>query len=527
MIPSFFGIIKFFNNNNPPTPTPNYAFINAKYFVTSNSNLGSNWADQGGGVYLANMNGSVHISRDNNGDLYVLDGTIRKSTDQGINFTDTGYTYPSNMYTMIRANNGDLVGGGFDDKIYKSTDGGATWDSGNAITSGGSQGIVDILKLTNGDLLALEYEQGIFKSVDNGNTWNQILVGNLSAWGMCEAPDGTLFATSTTTIIKSTDGGLTWNLSWQAPTTPRSIVAYPDGTILFSTNYSDGGNIYYSIDGGNTFNTLATVPCNNGRGGITYVTINMLNLSAVGQNGKFYKSLDSGITWDNGILLSAPLSGIVKLNNNNLIALASGGIHRSADDGTAWDFISISANFLNDIIQLSNGTILATGAIPVFEQPNDGGVFKSTDNGLTWDDGTVIDSGKNMTGIVQLNDGSILVADGDYSILYKSLDNGSTWSIYGTTPVQKLIQLSNGWLLGTHAGTGKVHKSINGGLNWDAGILVENAGLSGITQLSNGDIWTVSLITNKVYKSMDNGATWDTGTVMLAGSGLHKIIEIN
>lgn len=184
MIPSFFGILKF-SNDTPPTPTPNFAFINAKYYLSSNTNLGNEWTTDNGGITYrrGDMDGSTHIFRDSNGDLYVLDGTIKKSIDQGATFINTGYTYPTNIYTMVRANNGDLIGGGSDDKIYKSSDNGATWDSGNAITSGGSQGIVDVTKLANGDLLALEYEQGICKSTDNGNTWNQIFIGNLSAWG--------------------------------------------------------------------------------------------------------------------------------------------------------------------------------------------------------------------------------------------------------------------------------------------------------------------------------------------------------
>ena len=70
--------------------------------------------------------------------------------------------------------------------------------------------------------------------------------------------------------------------------------------------------------------------------------------------------------------------------------------------------------------QLTNGWILVAGN-------NTNKVYKSTDNGATWDAGTLVASTSGLRGINQLANGRVLTTGSTTSKIYSSIDNGASW----------------------------------------------------------------------------------------------------
>jgi photosystem II stability/assembly factor-like uncharacterized protein len=228
------------------------------------------------------------------------------------------------------------TGGG----VWRTTDGGNSWDNISDGFFGGSIGAVAVSEWDNNVIYAgggektvrgnVSYGYGMWKSLDAGKTW--------SAIGLKESrhipririhpknPDvvyaavlGDLFKSSQERgVYKSEDGGKTWKRVLFAnadagavdlildPNNPR--ILYASTWRIRRTPYSlesggDGSSLWKSTDAGETWTNISTnegLP--TGTWGIVGVTVSPINsdrLFAIieNQNGGVYRSDDAGKTW--------------------------------------------------------------------------------------------------------------------------------------------------------------------------------------------------------------------------------------
>ena len=282
-------------------------------------------------------------------------------------------------------------------------------------------------QLVNGDILIVDQNMNlIYRSTDNGITWDagMTLPGQAIVF-LLQLANGNLLAfdISTNTVYKSLDNGITWD----------------SGTIITSKNGVSINDVYQLVNGD--------------------ILVVDGNLNTI------YKSTDNGTTWDNGILIDngATLWGILQLTNGNIIisGYSNGKIYKSTDNGITWDngtLIAVGV-YIVDMIQITNGDILVIDY-------NSGNVYKSTDNCITWDSGTLVTThGENpsqfrgqLWNILQLTNGDILATcDNNYGYVYKSSNNGVTWSetqisqiISGVgVGIYDLIQITNDSIIAT------------------------------------------------------------------------------
>jgi photosystem II stability/assembly factor-like uncharacterized protein len=180
-------------------------------------------------------------------------------------------------------------------------------------------------------------------------------------------------------------------------------------------------------------------------------------------------------------------------------------IYKSTDNGDTWDAGYSMGAGVQGITQLANGWLLAVS----FSNP--GKVFKSTDYGDTWDAGVPVAT--YLSSIRQLANGNIVCISGVTNKIFTSTDNGATWdagvAVGSGAGLQQVLQLANGDVVVTAYSSQKIYKSADNGATWDAGVTVPQPP-SGVCQLPNGDLLCAG--TDKVFKSTDNGATWDAGT---------------
>jgi WD40 repeat protein len=144
-----------------------------------------------------------------------------------------------------------------------------------------------------------------------------------------------------------------------------------------------------------------------------------------------------------------------------------------------------------------------------------GGIYKSTNNGQTWEY-----SGLNGKGVYALEicpNGDIIA--GVFSGIFKSIDSGNSWYevYYGIENITCLLSLSNGYILA--GGTGNSHgvfRSTDYGESWDTVYIFPGFGEENIETISlspEGYIYagTYNMFgTSGIYRSTDLGETWES-----------------
>ncbi len=301
---------------------------------------------------------------------------------------------------FVSAINGDLGGGG----VYKTTDGGESWEPTNPGSYIASASFVNVVHfwdantgISQGDPIGAgvgEFE--IYRTTDGGTTWTTIPGGSIDNpengeygynGGNVAAGNTFWFVTNRGNIYRTTDQGLTYQ-KFDTPLTDFSATA-------------TGGDLYFTND------TQGILVARTG----AYPTA-----TAPGPEPTFtlYRTFDGGATWD---------------------------------AGTAW-----TGNL--DRAQLSyipnTSTIVATSA---FTTNGNFGSEYSNDNGATW---TIIDFGETQRGDVAFVDGStgwsggFTGADPTIGGIYKfdgtlALNNVQVSNAFSATPnpTNGAMQLSN------------------------------------------------------------------------------------
>ena len=197
------------------------------------------------------------------------------------------------------------------------------------------------------------------------------------------------------------------------------------------------------------------------------------------------KTTDGGATWTKSLdWLYNDQRGIQAIrmnprNPNTLIAATTEGIYRTFDAGTSWEQIFI-VPMGEDIIINSNDTSLVLISCGNFS--SGGGLFRSTDEGTTWQavPGAVSSySGKALLDVYRANPNTVYASTADSTsgetYLWRSTDFGLTWTVLNSDPVAGV----QGWYSHfvavhptdssqiVHAGV-SIFKSTNGGSNFSS-----------------------------------------------------------
>ena len=239
------------------------------------------------------------------------------------------------------------------------------------------------------------------------------------------------------------------------------VNGFASGEIVYTMAYDGSGNIYAGTWGGKIYKSTD--------GGQNWTVINS------GMNVSFIWSLQiSG-----GYIFAATEQGVFKFDGStwtltslngkdvHALAISSGviyagtwgeGVFTSTDNGATW-------NELNDgfegLLAIQSLTVSASGE--VFAASFGGGVFKL--NGTTW---VNVNVGYNFVWALGANSNAIFA--GTYGDgLYRSLDNGSSWS--------KVENLTAPFIYSIAVdGTGKVYVA-----SWTSGVFVST---------DNGNTWS-------------------------------------
>lgn len=257
--------------------------------------------DLGSGTYtaIATFTGQTFFRRLLNIDNGLVfgatdgDGLIHRSRNYGKTWEQVYSSGETTIYSLAYLGNDVLLAGANSGKVFKSTDLGTTW-----AYTGYSSGVYmyKLAYLGNGVVIGLDNGGKICRSMNYGANWSTATVttGIGSLRDSTVLPDGTILVCGgnpSPKIVKSVNNGLTWSstsFTAVSGTYLNALVTLPTGVVIA------GGyrNIYRSVDGGNSWITVATtteeITVGEYLGGHSSFFLGSTGL---------YKSSDMGLTW--------------------------------------------------------------------------------------------------------------------------------------------------------------------------------------------------------------------------------------
>jgi len=300
-------------------------FILIATFIVSNLSA-QNWTSMNSGS-TNNLKG-VHFPSSTTGYAVGVDGTILKTTDQGLTWSSTTNAYAGYWFWDVHftSENVGYVVGETDPQnnpsgngiILKTTDGGSTWTS---MFSGNPDPMRDIFVLDDNTIFASGGAElttsYIWKSTDAGVTWNttgpsfyDAMIGgiyflntNRGFFGMYESTHGNINP-GAMTWMNTSNGGTTFNSDfinnsagyWNFSTD------FPSETIGYSSKstYSGSDVVYIkkTIDGGINWTELEIQNYLGSIYNIDFINENIgYSVGGTSSNSSVFKTTDGGATW--------------------------------------------------------------------------------------------------------------------------------------------------------------------------------------------------------------------------------------
>ncbi len=394
---------------------------------------------------------------------------------------------------------------------------------------------------------------GIYKSTDGGTTWN-----NLSGFGCYNAwcfeinpicPDtiyaGSMMNESDSVAIRiSVDGGITWQTTLKWPSISQIIVHPTNPNIVFAAagywpgyqGNTHGEGIWKSTDGGFTWNKIITGLIDNMS--VQSIAFNPSNSNAmyagvwgVFGNGKgMYASLDGGNTWFAAGLANKDVWKVAVCSNsaNTIYAATQDSVYRSINYGSSWTAMNINSTvslglYFGISVSKSNNNVVYVGSL-------DKGIFKTTDGGAIWS--AALNTGLPATRVWEVathptNANEVFLGQQGVGI-WKSTNGAGQWQNSNTgfkcTYVTDLHYNASGLYGALYNEGGNNYASIKklNGTNWNS-VGLNDLWIGKLTSVPNAtNILFASKVDygfflpvphNKLLKSTNGGSTWaNTGT---------------
>ena len=268
---------------------------------------------------------------------------------------------------------------------YKSTDGGGAWSRTDLGLPGGVSSVrVDPRNPSN--IYAVSSNR-VYKSSDKGATWQPTPAAPAgSLW--INPVDSTLYATVVVNnavpmgnIWRSHDGGATFAMVDTGLSGTPNMVFDPTNASVIYGHWAQASNcqtagIYKSTDGGDTWKATVLTGCGTGPGALAIDPAHPSTLYASTHQGGLVRSDDGGDTWNT----IGPLVDEVLVDASSTLYTVSGSVVEVTPPGGA-TVTKAAPEIINMlVIDPTNSSIWYA----IASRNPGAGIYKTTDSGDTW-----------------------------------------------------------------------------------------------------------------------------------------------
>jgi photosystem II stability/assembly factor-like uncharacterized protein len=413
---------------------------------------------------------TVYYRYESNSSQTTYKLVLRSSADGGNSWTrmePTGFETESLRYSyaprFLRASSSDkILIASLGYQIYRSNDGGASWQKTGAPQVSYSGAYDNTLDAGNGVLLVPSYAS-LYRSEDLGQTWATVSVPGVQSNSL----SGLKRIDASTLLVRATDGsaylsgdqGKTWKPLLGA--NASSLASYAGMAFLSSKRgllLSQQGELSETTDGGLSW-TTRLAGLSTGTGDLQFYgdKLGWMLLA----DGRWSKSSDGGATWGPAMRVGSYGFRRIGLVDDKrgwaAYYYSASSFALTADSGQTWTDVTtpsaIHALFLGvDQVLLGYGY---SGVIAV-----------SSDGGKTWNQRFSGTQESLMAMAAQ--DANTLWVVGGQGVVRRSDDKGQTWKevSLGTTAGLRAIAFASGkvgWIVGER---GTIYATQDGGKTW-------------------------------------------------------------
>jgi len=448
------------------------------------------------------------------GEIFVGGSSVAKSVDHAVTWSDANTGLPPASVTILSmvydSVNSVLLAGTYHEGIYKTKDGGASWDpKTTGMTNWSSVRVLSMFRHTNGDIYAAATDYGdngyIYKSTDIGETWTVISdpLTDKSFTDVIVTEDERIFVTTWNgSVYRSDNGGVAWSdVSAEIDDIFIGCIGLlPSDVLLVGTNY---GGLYRSADYGTTWQQISDGIYGakvwdivfDGPSARSYVSM---------ANAGIFRSDEVGLTWSDeneGLANTDVRSLLVNDENTLFVGVYGVGVFRSYDQGQTWK---------GAFVGMENATVLSMVYKPgyLFASTLTKGAFVSTNEGDQW---TSVGLGNWVIDALEIGSNGEIFAGNAQGKIFKSTNNGTDWDEIFETGVRInniVLNKNSNFLFAGMLSNGGVLRSTNGGDTWTP---VNN-------NLGSTTIWAMAASTTDqtiyvstddgIYKTTNNGDNW-------------------
>ena len=369
----------------------------------------------------------------------------------------------------------EWIGLGFNGGFIKTTNGGLNWTSRSDVTSYTGYNPPRIrdgwfFDSNNGFAAGDQGLNGVISRTTNGGSnWSNVILPSTTITSIYFLNNSTGYAVGSylSSGYKTTNGGANWTAMAMGGTDQFQDIFALDANNIYAVG---GKNFYKSTDGGTVWTNIATTINYASHFSVYFKDANTGFIG--GDAGSFYFTSDGGSTWaSRPAPATDQLMKDIQFNDPELFMVGDkNNLYRTTDYGLNWDILNFSSSAPPDNITSSMYSIDKTGNTIVITGFT-GLIYKSTDDGNSWSTITTAKHNYFLSGIYANSSTRKIWVIGDAgpsSVLYSS-DFGSTWSTsFGGAPNTNFRDIdflndNTGYICGEG---GSIIKTTNSGQNW-------------------------------------------------------------
>lgn len=399
---------------------------------------------------------------------------------------------------------GDNLGGyphtGF---VMVTEDGGDSWTE---TTPESCSWLTDVEYYNDSSIWICGYDAGLYKSTDGGKTWDKTSTYNsFNEVHFFNADDGMLL--ESWSARRSYDAGLSWDTQIMIDDFTGGYRAFMSWEDAKGVAVGGDGVMSMTLDGCHTWHPIHHgLRLHMGQIGF-FNTFDGLALGGTAWEPELLRTTDGGYSWSYDSLVgNGPFTDMFMkgqlcclLNQDSLLVV------KTADGGNSWQAHPLppTNEYYRELFFVNENT----GYI----SDKDGKLIKTTDGGLSW--ATLPLPGYNeLCGMYFFDEANGWLIEYDDKLILHTADGGISWS---ANPLGNGLIYQPGCLWFTDANTGILHTeegwmftSQDGGETWEEWGFLSAGSYARMHFFDESEGW---LLCGRLFHTLDGGMSWDEG----------------